>query len=154
MTQGIFYKVLFDKYQNRKPDTATNIASRHVIDLVYPQFEAGFEMLRQVLLYLRIPVPEIQSYTETLRHQMLEKSGNSEDDYATLGHMRAAEQQFDLQWVELSAGNPLIEKSIAEAEIRKVTGVLVVGVLRDGELETNPEPSFRLKQNDLVAIHY
>lgn len=123
-----------------------------VIDLVYPQFEAGLEMIRQVLLYLRIPVPEIQSYTETLRHQMLEKSGSGEDGYATLGQMRAAEQQFDLQWVELNGDNPLIDKTIAEAEIRKVTGVSVVGVLRGGELETNPEPSFRLNQNDLVAI--
>ena len=66
--------------------------------------------------------------------------------------MPSTEQQCDLQWVELNADNPLIEKSIAEAEIRKVTGVSVVGVLRDGELETNPEPSFRLKENDLVAI--
>lgn len=134
------------------PDFFKVFKELNVVDLVYPQFEASLEMIRQVLLYLRIPIPEIQSYTESLRHQMLEKTGNVEDGYATLGHMRAAEQQFDLQWVELDADNPLSEKTIAEAEIRKVTGVSVVGVLRGGELETNPEPSFRLMQNDLVAI--
>lgn len=134
------------------PDFFNVFKELDVVDLVYPEFEASLEMIRQVLLYLRIPVPEIQSYTENLRHHMLEKTGNIENGYATLGQMRAAEQQFDLQWFELTAGNPLLEKTIAEAEIRRVTGVSVVGVLRDGELETNPEPNFRFRQNDLVAI--
>lgn len=123
-----------------------------VTDLVYPEFEAGLEMIRQVLLHLRIPVPEIQHHTENLRHQLLAKATTSENGYRTLGELRAAEQQFDLQWVEVEADNPLIEMSIAEAEIRKVTGVSVVGIIRSGELETNPDPAFRFRQHDLVAI--
>ncbi len=70
----------------------------------------------------------------------------------TLGQMRSAEQQFDLQWVELEASNPLTDMSIAEAEIRKNTGISVVGIIREGRLTTNPEPSFRFRQRDLVAI--
>jgi CPA2 family monovalent cation:H+ antiporter-2 len=123
-----------------------------VVDLVYPEFEAGLEMTRQVLLYLRIPVPEIQQYTENLRHQLLSSATTSTDGYKTLGQMRAADQQFDLQWVELDAENPLLNVSIAEAEIRKTTGVSVVGIIRNGVLQTNPDPSFRFQQDDLVAI--
>lgn len=123
-----------------------------VVDLVYPEFEAGLEMIRQVLLYLRIPVPEIQLHTENLRHQLLSNTAAPEEGYKTLGQMRAAEQQFDLQWVELEPDNPLIDASIAEAELRKTTGISVVGILREEKLETNPEPSFRFRQHDLVAI--
>ncbi len=123
-----------------------------VVDLVYPEFEAGLEMTRQVLLYLRIPVPEIQQYTENLRHQLLSTATMSTDGYKTLGQMRAADQQFDLQWVELDAENPLLNVSIAEAEIRKTTGVSIVGIIRNGVLQTNPDPSFRFQQDDLVAI--
>ncbi|GAB6192173.1 cation:proton antiporter domain-containing protein [Desulfocastanea catecholica] len=123
-----------------------------VVDLVYPEFEAGLEMTRQVLLYLRIPVPEIQQYTENLRHQLLSTATMSTNGYKTLGQMRAADQQFDLQWVELDADNPLLNVSIAEAEIRKATGVSVVGIIRNGTLQTNPDPSFRFQQHDLVAI--
>lgn len=123
-----------------------------VVDLVYPEFEAGLEMTRQVLLYLRIPVPEIQQYTEDLRHQLLASATTSTNGYKTLGQMRAADQQFDLQWVELDADNPLLNVSIAEAEIRKATGVSVVGIIRNGTLQTNPDPSFRFQRNDLVAI--
>jgi CPA2 family monovalent cation:H+ antiporter-2 len=121
-------------------------------DLVYPEFEASLEITRQVLLYLRIPVPEIQYHTENLRHQLLSEATMSDNGYKTLGQMRAAEQQFDLQWVELEQDNPLINVSIAEAEIRKTTGVSVVGIIRNETLQPNPDPSFRFRQQDLVAI--
>lgn len=123
-----------------------------VVDLIYPEFEAGLEMTRQVLLHLRIPVPEIQHHTEHLRNQLVSHAATPEDEYKTLGQMRAAEQQFDLQWVKLEQDNPLLNVSIAEAEIRKNTGISVVGIIRDDNLQPNPEPSFRFLQNDLVAI--
>ena len=134
------------------PDFFSVFKELEVTDLVYPEFEAGLEMIRQVLLYLRIPVPEIQHHTENLRHQLLAEVATSADGYRTLGQMRAAEQQFDLQWVEIETDNPLIDMTIAEAEIRKATGVSVVGIIRSGSLETNPDPSFRFRQQDLVAI--
>ncbi len=123
-----------------------------VYDLVYPEFEAGLEMIRQVLLHLRIPVPEIQHHTETLRQELLDTVIAPGSRYSTLGQMRAAEQQFDLQWVQLTAGNPLAGVSIAEAGLRKTTGVSVVGIIRLGNLETNPPADYRFKRDDLVAI--
>ena len=123
-----------------------------VVDLIHPEFEAGLEMTRQVLLHLRIPVPEIQQQTENLRKHLFASTTTNGEEYKTLGQMRSAEQQFDLQWVELDANNPLTDKSIAEVEIRKNTGISVVGIIREGKLTTNPEPSFRFCEGDLVAI--
>ncbi len=134
------------------PDFFSVFKELAVTDLVNPEFEAGLEMIRQVLLYLRIPVPEIQHHTENLRHQLLAQAATSVEEYHTLGQMRAAEQQFDLQWVEIETDNPLIDLTIAEAEIRKITGVSVVGIIRSGTLVTNPDPTFRFQQHDLVAI--
>ena len=42
------------------PDFFNVFRELDVVDLIYPEFEAGLEMTRQVLLHLRIPVPEIQ----------------------------------------------------------------------------------------------
>lgn len=134
------------------PDFFSVFRELEVVDLVNPEVEAGLEMLRQVLLYLRFPAPEIQLHTENLRHQQLAEAFVAGEDYRTLGQMRSAEQQFDLQWIELEPGNPLIDTTIAKAEIRKITGVSVVGIIRDSQLITNPEPSFRLRQHDLLAI--
>ncbi len=135
------------------PDFFDVFRGLDVVDLVYPEFEAGLEMTRQVLLHLRIPVPEIQSHTENLRHQLLATAASEDENgYKTLSQLRTAEQQFDLQWVELQKDNPLIDVSIAEGEIRKNTGVSIVGIIRDDKLETNPDPSFRFRERDLVAI--
>ena len=134
------------------PDFFDVFRELDVVDLIHPEFEAGLEMTRQVLLYLRIPVPEIQLQTENLRQRLVTSATTNGEEYKTLGQMRSAEQQFDLQWVELEARNPLTDMSIAEAEIRKKTGISVVGIIREGRLTTNPEPSFRFRQRDLVAI--
>lgn len=123
-----------------------------VVDLIHPEFEAGLEMTRQVLLHLRIPVPEIQLQTENLRQHLVASATVNEEGYKTLGQMRSAEQQFDLQWVEIETNNPLTDQTIAEVGIRKKTGISVVGIIREGKLTTNPEPTFRFRQHDLVAI--
>ncbi len=123
-----------------------------VTDLVYPELEAGLEMTRQVLLALRIPVTEIQRHTEMLRQEYFTSSLSQTRPYQTLAQFRSAEHQFDLQWVHLGDRCSLPGQSIGESEIRKRTGVSVVGVLRDDKLEPNPGPDFRFHDKDMVAI--
>jgi CPA2 family monovalent cation:H+ antiporter-2 len=123
-----------------------------VSDLVYPEFEAGLEMTRQALLHLRIPAPEIDRQTAGLRRQLLGPQLSVSEDYLTLGQMRTAEHSFDLQWVRLESGNRLISRTIGEAEIRKTTGVSVVGIIREHQLVANPGVGFRFQGGDLVAI--
>lgn len=134
------------------PDFFQVFKELEVSNVVYPEFEAGLEMTRQVLLFQRIPVPEIQQHTESLRQELLAKEIASDNGYQTLGQLRAAEQQFDLQWIEIEDDTPLINLSIAEAEIRKTTGVSVVGIIRDDRLTANPPADFRFAAKDLVAI--
>jgi CPA2 family monovalent cation:H+ antiporter-2 len=124
----------------------------NISEVVLPEFEAGLEMTRQVLGHLRLPAPEIQQCTEALRQELLGPLLNSAGDYKTLAQLRAAEQQFDLQWVLIEPGSPYVGQSIGESEIRKETGASVVGVIRGERLEPNPDVQFRFQLNDLVAI--
>jgi CPA2 family monovalent cation:H+ antiporter-2 len=123
-----------------------------VTDLVYPELEAGLEMTRQALLALGIPVTEIQRQTETLRQEYFTSSMSRSKPYKTLSQFRSAEQQFDLQWVKIGSDCNLVGRAIGEAEIRKTTGVSVVGVLRGDNLEPNPGPGLVFQERDLVAI--
>ena len=134
------------------PDFFTIFNELNVTDLVYPELEAGLEMIRQVLLALHVPVTEIQRQTEALRQEYFTSRVSQTKRYQTLSQFRSAEQQFDLEWVTVTPGNSLLDRSIGEAEVRKKTGVSVVGVLRDDQLEPNPGPDFRFQNKDLVAI--
>jgi CPA2 family monovalent cation:H+ antiporter-2 len=123
-----------------------------VTDVVLPEFEASLEMTRQALLHLRVPAPDIQRHTESIRHDLFAPFFSPNDRYRTLGRLRTAELGFDLQWVVLGEDSPLVARSIGEAEIRKVTGASVVGVLRSDDLRANPDADLRFQQGDLVAI--
>jgi CPA2 family monovalent cation:H+ antiporter-2 len=134
------------------PDFLEVFSKLNMTNLVYPKLEAGLEMARQVLLALRIPVTEIHRHTEILRQEFFANTLSLSKPYQTLAQFRSAEQQFDLQWVNLGAHCQLVGQTIGETEIRKKTGVSVVGVLRDDKLEPNPAPQFQFQENDRVAI--
>ena len=134
------------------PDFFELFSELQVTDLVYPELEAGLEMTRQVLLGLRIPATEVQRQTESLRQEYFSAGMSQSKPYRTLSQFRSAEHQFDLQWVSINDASPLVDQTIGQAEIRKSTGVSVVGVLRDEQLEPNPGPDFRFRAKDLVAV--
>ncbi|MBE0584522.1 MAG: cation:proton antiporter [Desulfofustis sp.] len=135
-----------------EPDFFEVFRELRVNDLVYPEFEAGLEMTRQVLFHLRLSPSEIQRQTETMRQEFLAPQLADGEHFRTLGQLCAADLQFDLEWIRLEAGNTLINRSIGEAAIRRSTGASVVGVLRNKRLTPNPGPEFSFETNDMVAI--
>ena len=63
-----------------------------------------------------------------------------------------AGQLFDFVWVEVAAGSAMAGQSIADLALRTRTGATVVGILRDGQMLSNPSPHERLAVADLLAI--
>jgi len=123
-----------------------------VAEVVLPEYEASFELAHQALLRLDVPPSEVQRYTDLIRRDLYGPLIQKHQDYRVLSQLRDAGKQFDLQWLHLSDRSPIIAKSIAESEIRKRTRASIVGVIREGKLEPNPEPDFALEANDWVAI--
>ncbi|MGA9263044.1 MAG: cation:proton antiporter [Desulfobacterales bacterium] len=134
------------------PDFFDSLKDAGVSEVVLPEFEGSLEMTRQSLLHLRVPPTEVQRYTDMARQELYAHWFNKGKDYRVLSQLRDAEQQFDLQWVRLAPDSPIAHKSIGESEIRKKTGVSVVGVVREEQLKPNPHADFVLKPNDLIAI--
>jgi len=123
-----------------------------VNSVVLPEFEASLEMTRKSLLHFPIPVTEIQHRTEALRQDLFAPFFDDGRGYKTLVQLRSAEQQFDLQWILLKEGSPLVTRSIGGVEIRKKVGASVVGVIRGEKLIANPDAKFCFQADDLVAI--
>jgi CPA2 family monovalent cation:H+ antiporter-2 len=123
-----------------------------VSEVVIPEFEAGLEMTRQALSFLRVPAPRIHQYTEFLREGVSVSREDDVGEYHLLQQLRAAEQSFDLQWVTVQKESPLAGRTVGESGIRKTTGVSVVGVVRDGGLHLNPGAEFGLSPGDMLAL--
>jgi K+/H+ antiporter YhaU regulatory subunit KhtT len=69
-----------------------------------------------------------------------------------LHDLLSASDNIGLTWLRLRTNNPLVGKTLAEANLRGKAGVSVVAIMRGRELITNPEPEAILIANDLVGL--
>lgn len=123
-----------------------------VYEVVQPEFEAGLEMTRQTLLHLGIAAAEIQRFTDAVRDELYAPLYELHSDYQMLSHLRGAARLLDLAWVTVPEASPLSGKSLRELDMRRQMGVSVVGVVREGDLNTNPPGSYRFAAGDAVAV--
>lgn len=123
-----------------------------VHEVVQPEFEAGLEITRQTLLHLDIPAVEIQRFTDGVRDELYAPMYETHADYKVLTRLRGAARLLDLGWVSVPEGSPLEGRSLQELDLRRKTGVSVVGVLREGKLKANPSASFRFASGDAAAV--
>lgn len=122
-----------------------------VFEVVQPEFEAGLEIARQALIHLNISAAEIQQFTDAVRQELYAPLYQVHHEYHTLGQLKDAANHLTLSWLTLPPDGPLSGRTIEELEIRKRTGVSVVGVMRNGELVPNPGAAFRFIDGDIVA---
>ena len=67
--------------------------------------------------------------------------------------MKLFKSQIVMEWIEVKEGSPLAGKTIGENEIRKRTGVSIVGIFRKDDVIASPEPTQMLQLGDtLMAI--
>jgi CPA2 family monovalent cation:H+ antiporter-2 len=124
-----------------------------VQEVASPEVEAAIEMTRQALLNFHLPAHNILGVSSVIRHEQYghrEEGGAS--SLAVLSQINDIARQLDFIWVGLPPDSPLAHRSLAELRLRSTTGVSVVGIIRDGTLEPNPDGDARLEGGDLVAI--
>jgi CPA2 family monovalent cation:H+ antiporter-2 len=118
--------------------------------VVLPELEAGLEIARQTLLHLKMPIPVIQQYTDSVRKEFYQPLGESGDD-RDLRLLKNARNLLELSWERLATESPLTGHTLREEEIRRRLGVSVVGVVRKGEFIPNPDADFMFITGDLIA---
>jgi K+:H+ antiporter len=125
---------------------------RGASQVVQPEFEAGLEMTRQALLHLHVPENDILRYLDTIRRDLYTSFLENLDEYQRVAVLKSAGSLLALNWLRLEPESRLCDRTIGELGIRSRTGASVVGVVRSGNLYTNPGPEFLFAQGDLAAI--
>ncbi len=123
-----------------------------VYEVVQPEFEASLEITRQALLHLNMPATEIYKFTDVVRKDMYAALYRNKIDYETLKRLQDATHLLELNWIQLPTGSSLIGNLMKDLAIRDRTGVSVVGVMRNGNLHSNPGANFRFASGDLLAV--
>ena len=124
-----------------------------VYEVVQPEFEAGLEIVRQALLHLEIPATEIYHFTDKMRHELYTPLQEANPSYQAISKLKhAATQLMELDWIDLPAQNSVVGKSIKDLQVRQQTGASVVGILREGQMITNPSAENQLQSGDVLAV--
>lgn len=121
--------------------------------LVIPQdFETSVEVAAHVLRQFGVPDNIVEAQIASVRaggYGMLR--GKPTDRASTLELVkileRTATQTFYLADDSVASG-----KSIAEVNLRAVTGCMIIAVVRSGKPTTNPSPDFQLQPNDVLVL--
>ncbi len=123
-----------------------------VYEVVQPELEAGLEITRQALLHLQIPITEINRFTDKTRHELYAPIYNVHDTYQLVHQLRSFANLLEFNWVQLPPSSPLVGNTLGDLRIRTQTGVVVVGIVHNGHLHTNPAPDYRFAADDFVAV--
>jgi CPA2 family monovalent cation:H+ antiporter-2 len=118
--------------------------------VVQPEFEASIEITRLVLHGLNRPISEVQhalSVIKTKRYALFQ-TGDESDENRPITHLDLNDDQMGI-WFTV-ASNSLDGKSIADLDVRGVTGATITAVRRKDRSVAFPEPLFELKHNDRV----
>jgi len=121
--------------------------------VVRPELEGGIEIVRRTLLDLELPVREVQRYVEIVRNEGLDDSERPSAERArVLDHLIGASKDLEIEWLELEARSPLVNRTIGQSQIRSRSGASIVAISRADRLITNPEPGEMLLGGDRLAL--
>jgi K+:H+ antiporter len=128
------------------------LASLGAQQVIHPELEGGLQIVRRTLLELDFPLNKVQEYADAVRGDYYDLNVNTEQERQLLHDLLSASENIGITWLRLETNNPLVGRSLAEANLRATSGASVVAIMRDGELITNPEATAVLRANDLVGL--
>lgn len=123
-----------------------------VYEVVQPEFEASLELTRQALIHLNIPLNKIHDFTDLVHKELYAPLYKSDEDYRIISQLKSVSRGLDLRWVNVRKGSHFSGKSIGALQIRTVTGVSIVAIIRGEEFYPNPEAGFVFREADLVGV--
>jgi len=118
--------------------------------VVQPALETGLEFARKMLRLLGMPPLAVQCFADAVQSEGYAQICQSEQPPEGALQQMEALRAMDVAWVEVLPDSPLSGQSPASLNIRKATGVSVVGVMRRGEMHPNPAPDMVFEPGDLL----
>jgi monovalent cation:H+ antiporter-2, CPA2 family len=126
-----------------------------VHEVVQPEFEAGLEMVRQVLIHFQVSPIDIQRFSDAVHSEMYaplctnDISGRSMELLRTL---HRANRTLEIDWVVVSPTSLVVGQTIGAMEVRKCTGASIVSIVQEHTIITNPGPEHVFVAGETLAI--
>lgn len=133
----------------------TELRDLGVFEAVLPQFEAGLEIVRQVLDHYSLSHSDVHRFVDAVReghYEVLRGQEMSQHSRSVLADIRLADQSIEIDWIHVEASSVTAGATIRSIALRTRTGALIVAAIRAGEVSANPSPEFVIASDDLLGV--
>lgn len=122
-------------------------------EVVQPEFEASLEMGAHMLLKLGDSTYEVQQVVNRYRTGRYRDILPERAEYWGAADLETATAGLQRHWYVLDKDSPLVGQSLAEANIRRLTGVAIMAIERHKRLYRYPTGEMTLEKGDrLLAV--
>lgn len=122
-------------------------------EVVQPEFEASLELSAHLLSGMGLSVATVQPQIQQIRHGHYRNFRSERPSAAISRDLRAAAQAMNSKWYTLPEQSPLVGMTIAETNLRRLTGVSLMAIRRAGGEELDyPAAQTTLEQGDRLLV--
>ena len=121
-------------------------------EVVAEEFETSIEIFSRVLTQYLVPRQDIDTFAARIRqenYRMIRRMSHSVD---AVDSMVKRLPDMGVQAMRLGAASPLCGHSLAQTQLRKLYGVTVIAVLREGVTLASPGPDTVFEAGDIVYV--
>ncbi|MGB6013859.1 MAG: cation:proton antiporter [Nodosilinea sp.] len=136
-------------HNNAEIDTLYQLGAQEVVQ---PEFEASLEMGAHLLLNLGDSTYEVQQVVNRYRTRRYRDILPERSEYWGANDLESAIEGLQRHWYGLAPDSPLVGTTLAEANIRRVTGATIMAVERHKHLHRYPTGEMRLAVGDRLLV--
>ncbi len=130
-------------------DHLVSLGATHIIN---PEMEGGLEILRYTLLTLGYSSDQIQNYIDIVRSDTYTGILPGDRGYPVLDQLLMSTRDVEIAWHALGEGSPLVDRTLAEADLRSRVGASVVALVRNRQVMANPKSNIRFQTGDVLGL--
>lgn len=122
-------------------------------EVIPEEFETSIEIFARVLQHYGVTRHIIENQIEQIRRQgyrMLRSP--SALPQIKMANLNAALHAATTETIKLNQNSPIIGKNLGELDLRGLTDVTLIAVIRNGETRINPGANYKLREDDTLVL--
>ena len=121
-------------------------------EVVQPEFEASLEMGSHVLLNLGDPIRQVQQIVNSYRAGRYRAIVPERLEYLAATELEVAVEGLEGVWYNLQPISPLVGLTIAQTQIRRLTGASIMAIRRGKQVYRYPGSQTTLRAGDRLLL--
>jgi CPA2 family monovalent cation:H+ antiporter-2 len=121
-------------------------------EVISEEYETSVEIFARVLAKYLVPKEEIDLFTAETRRAGYQMLRQPAQESATLADLKRTFPDMEISSIRVSKKAPIVEKSLAELQLRTKYGVTLLAIRRGPQILANPDGQTRILGDDILVL--